>query len=72
MYETRSRSGLGEGLTIVRRLKIMRRRTARWFLPPVRSVSVRPAQEDHPAGAASESRDSSYAARGVKPPHSLQ
>jgi hypothetical protein len=66
MVETRSRSGLGEGLTITRRLKIMRRRTARWFLP-----RVRPLPEGHPAEEASEPDVPRYAARGVKPPHPL-
>jgi hypothetical protein len=66
MYETRSRSGLGEGLKIARRLKIMRRRTARWFLP-----RVRPPHEGRPAEGASESCDPTYAARGVKPPYLL-
>ena len=66
MFETRSRSGLGEGLTIARRLKIMRRRTARWFLP-----RVRPVHEEHCAGEASEPHDPTYAAPGGKPPHPL-
>jgi len=66
MFETRLRSGPGEGLTIARRLKIMRRRTARWFLP-----RVRPPHEEHPAEGASEPCDPAYAARGVKPPYLL-
>jgi hypothetical protein len=37
MRELRSRSGVADGMTIARRLRIMRHRTARWFQPPVRA-----------------------------------
>jgi hypothetical protein len=71
MFETRSRFGFGEGLTIARRLRVMRRHTTRWFLPAVRSLPVRAAHEEHPVGATREPRDSIYAARRVKRTHPL-
>jgi hypothetical protein len=32
------RTELGEGKSLARRLRLLRRRTARWFQPPVRSM----------------------------------
>ena len=53
MRELRARIGTAEGMTIARRLRIMRHRTARWFQPPVRAHggdSGHPAaREDSPA-----------------------
>ncbi len=37
MREFRSRTTAAEGMTIARRLRILKRRTTRWFQPPVRS-----------------------------------
>ena len=45
MPDARTRLGSGDGLTIGRRLRILRHRTARWFLPPVRPLPLGPWEE---------------------------
>jgi hypothetical protein len=37
MREFRSRTTMAEGMTIARRLRQLKRRTTRWFQPPIRS-----------------------------------
>src|SRR5262249_52848092 len=54
MGEMRTRSGLGEGSMIRRRLRILRHRASRWFLPPVRTAPTTSAPE-HGDDAAPES-----------------
>lgn len=54
---------------IAKRLRTLKHRTARWFLPPVRAT------HGEPPVAVQNSHDSApvrFAARGVKPPVSLQ
>ena len=52
MLERRSRGAAGEGMTFGRRLRLLRRRAARWFQPPVRSaadsVAAGPDEEPSP------------------------
>jgi hypothetical protein len=45
MLDARMRLGSGDGLTLGRRLRILRHRTARWFLPPVRPLPLEPWEE---------------------------
>jgi hypothetical protein len=62
MAYTRLRSGSGEGSMIFRRLRILRHRTARWFLPPVRA--------GHDAAASRDDREAAQeheTTRGMKP-----
>ena len=62
MAYIRLRSGLGEGSMIFRRLRILRHRTARWFLPPVRT--------GHDASATGDDREAAperETTRGMKP-----
>jgi hypothetical protein len=40
MTQRLPRTELGESKGLARRLRLLRRRTARWFLPPVRSVGA--------------------------------
>jgi hypothetical protein len=61
MAYTRLRSGSGEGSMIFRRLRILRRRTARWFLPPVRTHDAAASRDEREAAPERE------APRGMKP-----
>ena len=45
MGEKRLLDGMAPRLTIGRRMRILRHRTARWFLPPVRQTPVEPLTE---------------------------
>lgn len=62
MRELRPRTTVPEGTTIARRLRQLRHRTTRWFLPPVRGAGT---TED----AARETPPT--LPRGLKPPFSL-
>ena len=42
MGEKRLLDAVTERLTIGRRMRILRHRTARWFLPPVRQAPIEP------------------------------
>jgi hypothetical protein len=46
-----------DGMTIARRLRLLRRRTARWFQPPVRVGAAEPEPADHPEPPAALARD---------------
>ena len=46
MNDTRGRSGLGEGSMLRRRLRILRHRASRWFLPPVRTSAAPVPRDD--------------------------
>jgi hypothetical protein len=45
MGEKRLLDAVAERLTIGRRMRILRHRTARWFLPPVRQNPIEPLNE---------------------------
>lgn len=45
MGEKRLLDAVTERLTIGRRMRILRHRTARWFLPPVRQSPIEPLSE---------------------------
>ena len=63
MRESRPQTTMAEGMTIARRLRLLRRRTTRWFQPPVRAASGTPesgVREPPPV-----------VARGLKPPSPL-
>ena len=64
MRELRPRIGAAEGMTIARRIRIMRHRTARWFQPPVRTHAGDSehfaTREDPPAPVLSRSVKSSF------------
>lgn len=45
MGEKRLLDAVAERLTIGRRMRILRHRTARWFLPPVRQAPMEPLNE---------------------------
>ena len=45
MGEKRLLDGMAPRLTIGRRMRILRHRTARWFLPPVRQTPIEPVTE---------------------------
>ena len=38
MRELRSRTAIGEGVPVIQKMRILRRRVLRWFQPPVRAV----------------------------------
>lgn len=69
MVETRLRARLGEGLMIAKRLRTLKHRAARWFLPPVRFQHEGHQQRAQDSQEPSAAR---YASRGVKPPVPLQ
>lgn len=52
-------------MTLARRLRLLRRRTARWFQPPVRATAA-----DSPEGVR-ESAPSTVLPHGLKPPRPL-
>ncbi|MBI3766955.1 MAG: hypothetical protein HY271_00505 [Deltaproteobacteria bacterium] len=63
MRELRPRMTAAEGMTITRRLRLLRRRAARWFQPPVRpGTSLEGVTREPP---------SPVVARGLKPPGPL-
>ena len=63
MRELRPRTTVAEGMTIARRLRLLKRRATRWFLPPVRSG----------AGTAESATNEAppVVGRGLKPPSPL-
>ena len=63
MPELRSRTTAAEGMTIAQRLRNLKRRTARWFQPPVRSSAA-----SSESGAHDSAPD---VTRGLKPPAPL-
>jgi hypothetical protein len=63
MRDLRSRMTVAEGMTIARRLRLLRRRAARWFQPPVRAgTSLEGGTREPPSPSV---------ARGLKPPSPL-
>ena len=63
MPESRPRTAAADGMTIARRLRLLKRRTTRWFQPAVRTASAAP------ESAVREPQ--SVVARGLKPPTAL-
>lgn len=61
MRELRPRSTAGEGMTIARRLRLLRRHTARWFQPAIRTAAG-----EIDGGA--RDPESPLVGRAVKPP----
>jgi hypothetical protein len=62
--QTRPRVGTPDGMTFARRLRIMRRRTARWFQPPVRAHAAdaaHPTMREDPAAASRDDSKSPFA-----------
>ncbi len=60
MRELRPRTTVAEGMTIARRLRLLKRRATRWFQPPVRTgVGIPDSGEREPAPVVG---------RGLKPP----
>src|SRR5262245_6159199 len=70
MVEIGSRKFFGDGFVIAKRLRTLKHRATRWFLPPVRSPHGAPQQRGTPP--AEEARAIRYLPRGVKPSNPLQ
>jgi len=64
MTQRLPRTELGEARSLARRLRLFRRRTARWFQPPVRSVGG-------DAPDALRETPNPVLSRGLKAPRSL-
>ncbi len=58
MVDRRVRTSEADGLTIARRLRLLKRRTARWFQPPVRTGPAEPEPADAEPNTAAQAEPS--------------